>query len=399
MTAPLQGIRVVELTTVLLGPWAAQMMGDLGADVIKIETPAGDTTRQLGPRRNPDMGALFLTINRNKRSVVLDLTRPDARQALGRIVDTADVFLHNLRPRVAAKLGIDYARFSSRNPRLIYCATYGFGREGPLADKPAYDDVIQAASGIAHLHTDTLGEPRYVPTVLADKTTAYAVFSAVLAALLQRGRDGLGQEIEVPMYETMVEFAMVEHLYGAAFEPPEGAMGYARLLTPHRRPYRTLDGQYLAVMPYTDENWRALFLLAGRAELCTDERFRTIADRVRHAEAVYGVLGNLIGQRGADEWLSDLDAAGIPAMKVRAKEALLDDPQLRASDFWRFADHPTEGRLRMMAPPTRYGRTRFELRHLPPRLGQHSAEVLAEAGYAPQDIDALFAAGATAGER
>jgi crotonobetainyl-CoA:carnitine CoA-transferase CaiB-like acyl-CoA transferase len=399
MTAPLQGIRVVELTTVLLGPWAAQMMGDLGADVIKIETPAGDTTRQLGPRRNPDMGALFLTINRNKRSVVLDLTRPEAREALARIVDTADVFLHNLRPRVAAKLGIDHASFSSRNPRLIYCATYGFGREGPLADKPAYDDVIQAASGIAHLHTDTLGEPRYVPTVLADKTTAYAVFSAILVALLQRSCDGLGQEIEVPMYETMVEFALVEHLYGAAFDPPEGAMGYARLLTPQRRPYRTLDGQHLAVMPYTDENWRALFLLAGRAELCADERFLTIADRVRHAAALYGVLGELIGHRSADDWLRDLDSAGVPVMKVSAKESLLDDPQLQASGFWRFVDHPTEGRLRMMAPPTRYSRTRQEVRRMPPRLGQHSAEVLAEAGYGPQDIEALFAGGASASER
>jgi len=399
MTAPLQGIRVVELTTVLLGPWAAQMMGDLGADVIKIETPAGDTTRQLGPRRNPDMGALFLTINRNKRSVVLDLTRPDARQALGRIVDTADVFLHNLRPRVAAKLGIDYARFSSRNPRLIYCATYGFGREGPLADKPAYDDVIQAASGIAHLHTDTLGEPRYVPTVLADKTTAYAVFSAVLAALLQRGRDGLGQEIEVPMYETMVEFAMVEHLYGAAFDPPEGSMGYARLLTPHRRPYATRDGQHLAVMPYTDENWQALFRLAGREDLLRDPRFASLAERVRHSAALYGVLGELVGQRDCADWLRDLDAAAIPAMKVNPKEALLDDAQLQASGFWRFVDHPSEGRLRMMSPPVRYSRGRFELRQPPPRLGQHSAQVLAEAGYAGHEIDALFEAGATAGPR
>ena len=395
-TGALAGIRVVELTTVILGPWAAQMLGDMGADVIKIETPAGDIMRQTGPRRHDGMAALFLASNRNKRSVVLDLTQPQAHEALLRIVRTADVFVHNLRPRVAAKLGLDYPRFAQCHPGLIYCATYGFRRDGPLADRPAYDDVIQAASGLCDLLQATVGQPRFVPTVISDKTTSYNVVMAVLAALLHRERGGGGQAIEVPMFECLVDFVMVEHLYGACFDPPIDELGYQRILTPERRPYPTRDG-HLAVMPYTDENWRAVFRLGGRPEVADDPRFATMRSRVQNAPALYAALAEIVSTRTTEEWQRLLEEAGVAAGPVNTKESLLANEQLAASGFWRLLDHPTEGRLRMTDPPIRFDASPSGIRRMPPQLGEHSAEVLAEAGYATTEIQALFAAGASCG--
>ncbi|QHE87866.1 CaiB/BaiF CoA transferase family protein [Hydrogenophaga sp. BPS33] len=386
----LDGIRVVELTTVILGPWAAQMLGDMGADVIKVETLEGDITRQLGPRRNEGMAALYLATNRNKRSIALDLTRPEGREALLAIVKTADVFIHNLRPKVCARLGLGYEHFAQEQPGLIYCATYGFRADGPMADKPAYDDVIQAASGLADLQAAVSDQPRYVPTVMADKTTAYNVVSAVLAALLRRGRTGVGQAIEVPMFESLVDFVMVEHLYGAGFEPPLDRMGYARILTTERKPYRTLDGHYLAVLPYTDQNWRDFFRVAGREDLFARSCFASIATRVANSSEVYALLEQIVATRSADDWERDLDAVQVPAMRVHTKETLLDDPQLNATGFWRSVEHPTEGRLRMTDPPVRFSESPSSIRRLPPLLGEQSAEILAEAGYAAPHIEQLF---------
>jgi crotonobetainyl-CoA:carnitine CoA-transferase CaiB-like acyl-CoA transferase len=390
----LAGIRVVELTTVILGPWATQMLGDMGADVIKVETPVGDIMRQTGPRRHEGMAALFLASNRNKRSVVLDLNRPQAHEALLRILDTADVFVHNLRPRVCAKLGLDHASLAGRFPDLIYCATYGFRSGGPLTDRPAYDDVIQAASGLCDLLQSTVGQPRFVPTVIGDKTTSYNVVAAVLAALFHRERGGGGQAIEVPMFECLVDFVMVEHLYGACFEPPIDRLGYARILTPERRPYPTTDG-HLAVMPYTDENWRALFRLGGRPELAQDARFSTLRARVENTSALYAVLAEIVATRTTAEWQALLEEAGVAAGPVNTKESLLHDAQLEASGFWRLVEHPTEGRLRLTDPPIRFGGSPSGIRRLPPRLGEHSAEVLAEAGYSDAEIETLFAGGAS----
>ncbi len=390
----LEGVRIVELSTVVLGPWAAQMLGDLGAEVIKIETPEGDTTRKLGPRRNEGMAALFLTVNRNKRSIVLDLTHEAGREALFRIVEKADVFLHNLRPRVAAKLGLQHEHFAVRFPRLIYCATYGFRRSGPMADSPAYDDVIQAASGLCDLVGSTADQPRYVPTIVADKTSAYNVVAGILAALFRRERSGRGQAIEVPMFETLVDYVMVEHLSGATFEPPIAPMGYQRILNRERRPYPTRDG-FLAVLPYTDENWRALFKLAGREEMINDPRFCSIAVRVVNSEAVYATLAEIIATRTTHEWLTDLGKANIPVMTVNSKESLLTNIELAASGFWRMVDHPTEGRLRMTDPPIRFSDSPSSVRRMPPRLGEQSREILAEAGLSPAEIDQLLAAGTT----
>ncbi len=393
MSGALDGIRVVDMSTVVMGPWATQMLGDMGADVIKVETPGGDISRGMGPKRNPGMAAVYLSINRNKRSVSLDLTQAAGREALFRIVGTADVFLHNMRPRIAEKFGVGYDKFAARQPDLIYCAAYGFRSEGPLADKPAYDDIIQAASGIADLQSVIAGEPRFVPTIMADKTTAYNVAVAILAALVRRGRGGKGQAIEVPMFETLVDFVMVEHLYGACFDPPIGGMGYERILNAERKPYATRDG-HLAVLPYTDENWRAFFRIAGREDLAAHPSFASFETRVRDARTVYGILAEVIATRTTGEWQRDLDAAQIPVMAVNTKEGLLDNGQLDASGFWHMVEHPTEGRLRMTDPPVRFSDSPSSLRLPAPRLGEHSREILAEAGYGAAEIDALLAAAA-----
>ena len=392
MTGALDGIRVVDLTTVILGPWATQMLGDMGADVIKIETPEGDSTRNLGPRKNPGMATMFLATNRNKRSIVLDLTQAAGRDALFKIVGTADVFLHNMRPKVARKLGLDYEKFAAAYPDLVFCATYGFRSDGPLADKPAYDDIIQAASGLADLQTVTSDQPRFVPTIMADKTTGYNVVSAILAGLLARERGAGGQAIEVPMFETLVDFVMVEHLYGAAFEPAIDKMGYQRLLNTGRRPYATKDG-YLAVLPYTDRNWQDLFVVAGRDDLIGDPRFVDMSTRVKHSQEIYDLLGEIVATRTSAEWQRDLDAVSIPVTVVNTKEMLLENEQLQASGFWRLEEHPTEGTLRMTDPPTRFSKTPSSVRRMQPLLGQHSVEILAEAGYEESEIEALLAAG------
>lgn len=390
MSGALDGIRVVDVSTVVMGPWATQMLGDMGADVIKVETPGGDIARGMGPCRNAGMAAVHLAVNRNKRSIVLDLTREAGREALFRIVGTADVFLHNMRPRIAGKLGLEYEKFAARQPDLIYCAAYGFRRDGPLADKPAYDDIIQAASGLADLQAVVSDQPRFIPTIMADKTTAYNVALAILAALLRRTRGGRGQAIEVPMFETLVDFVMVEHLYGACFDPPVGTMGYSRILNKERKPFATLDG-YLAVLPYTNENWRAFFRIAGREDLAGDPSFASFESRVREAPKIYAILAEIIATRTSAQWQRDLDAAGIPVMAVNTKESLLDDEQLKASGFWQMVEHPTEGRLRITDPPVRFSDSPSSVRRLAPRLGEHSAEILAEAGYSAKEVEDMMA--------
>ena len=397
MAGALDGIRVVDLTTVVLGPWATQMLGDMGADVIKVETPHGDTSRRTGDARNPEMAALFMTTNRNKRSVVLNLRKDEGREALFKLVGTADVFVHNMRPAIAAKLGLEEEKFIAAYPNLVFVKTYGFRGDGPMANRPAYDDVIQAASGMTDLQSAISegGKPRFVPTIIADKTGSFHVLSSVLAALFYRERTGEGQVIEVPMFESLVDFLMIEHLNGANFDPPIGELGYARILSSMRKPYETKDG-YLAVLPYTDANWRDLFELAERDDLKDDPRFVDLDTRMRYSQEIYALLADIISTRTCAEWQRDLDAAAIPVQTVNAKEELLDDEQLAATGFWKFAEHPTEGRIRMIDPPVRYSKSPNTIRRLQPRLGEHSTEVLAEAGYSDAEIQALFDNGVSA---
>ena len=394
MSGPLEGIRIVELTSVVLGPWACQILGDLGADIVKVESPAGDSNRQLGPSRHPGMSALYLTCNRNKRSLVLDLKQETGRAALLRLVEKADVMVHNFRPQAMERLRLSYDEIRRINPEIVYCATYGYKASGPYGDKAAYDDSIQAASGVAMLQQMVAGEPRYLPTVVSDKTTSLTVAYAVTAALFHRERHGEGQAIEVPMFETMSAYVMAEHLYGRTFEPAVGTAGYDRLMSEHRRPYKTRDG-YIAILPYMNNHWRSFCELAGRGDLLEDERFETLASRLANIDATYSEVAKTVARRTTGEWIDLLADSSVPTMVVNSLDDLIDDPHLAETGFWTMVDHPSEGRLRMPGVPTTFSRTPGSIRRLPPRLGEHSIEVLEEAGLSRDEIAEMLTSGAT----
>ncbi|CAG0938029.1 itaconate CoA-transferase [Gammaproteobacteria bacterium] len=394
MSGPLTGVKILEMTAVVLGPWACQILADMGAEVIKVEPPRGDSNRTLGASRSKGMSALYLTCNRNKRSVVLDVKQPAARAAVLKIAESCDVVIHNNRAQVMDKLGLAYKDFRAVNPKIIYCGTYGYGRKGPYGSRGALDDSIQAISGIAMLNEMVLGEPRYLPTVVADKTTAMAVVQAVTAALFSRERTGRGQEIEVPMFETMVYFVMAEHLWGMSFEPPIGTAGYTRLMSYHRKPYKTLDG-YIAILPYLDNHWETFCKVSGHPELITDPRFRTLNSRVTNIDDTYSETAKIMATRSTGEWLRIFGETSVPTNAVNSLEDLVRDPHLQAVDFWQEVDHPTEGRLRMTRFPYTFSETPADVRRLQPRLGEHSVEVLREAGCSQADIDAMLESGAT----
>ena len=394
MPGPLTGVRVVELTSVVLGPWACQILADMGADVIKIEPPHGDSNRQLGLARHQGMAALYLTCNRNKRSIVLDVKQPAAREAVLDLVRTADVFIHNNRPQVMTKLGLDYEALKAVNPMLIYCGSYGYAKRGPYGSKGALDDSIQSIAGVAMLNKLVLGEPRYLPTIIADKTTAMTVVYGVLAALFARERNGHGQELEVPMFETMVSYVMAEHLWGMTFEPPLGPPGYVRLMSIHRRPYRTKDG-YVAILPYMNAHWDTFCDVTGHPELKDDPRFRTMGDRTRNIDDTYDVTAQIMATRTTQEWLDLFAPTSVPVNRVNTLEDLATDPHLVATGFWKTTDHPTEGRLRTTAFPVDFSGTPADVtRRHAPRLGENTREVLEELGYASERIESLLATGA-----
>ncbi|MDE0801424.1 MAG: CoA transferase [Rhodospirillaceae bacterium] len=395
MPGPLDGIKILELTAVVLGPWACQMLGDMGADVIKIEAPYGDSNRSLGAVRNTKgMAALYLTCNRNKRSLVLDLKKPEARDALLELVKTADVLVHNNRPQVMDKLKLDYDTLKAINPKLIYCGSYGYGKKGPYGEKGALDDSIQAVSGIAMLNKLVLGEPRYLPTIVCDKTTAMAVVQAVLAALFHRERTGRGQEIEVPMYETMVSYVMAEHLWGSTFEPPIGGPGYIRLMSEHRKPYPTKDG-YIAILPYLDAHWETFCKLAGREELLEDPRFKSLSDRVANIDDTYQETGKTMLKKTTREWMDIFGKTSVPTIIVNSLEDLIDDEHLNAVGFWKTIEHPTEGTLRTPAFPIAFSDSPADIRRHAPLLGEHTVEILSEAGLDQATIDSMIESGAT----
>ncbi len=387
-TGPLAGIRVIDVTTVVLGPYATQTLGDLGADVIKIETKAGDNTRHIGPRSERGMGAYFASLNRNKRSVVLDLKLPAAREALLRLVETADVFVHNMRPGAAKRLGLDYASLAARNRRLVYASAAGFRQDSSARDDPAFDDLIQGLSGAAFLNAGPDGAPRYVPTVLVDKLTGQTLASMIGMALFHRERSGMGQEVRVPMMETMVAFLLVEHFWSGVYGEPEQGLGYPRMLTPHRKPYATRDG-YISVIAVSDAHWTRLFAAMGRAELIEDERFGSIAARSAHVDALYATLTEGMRLRTTAQWLAILRAADIPCGAANRLQDLMSNAYLREIGFFQEMRHPVEGKVVLPSIAPEFSASPPSVRRLWPALGEHTEEVLREIGLTASDIAAI----------
>ncbi|WP_332826636.1 CaiB/BaiF CoA transferase family protein [Ramlibacter sp.] len=389
---PLAGIRVLDLTINVLGPVCTQLLGDMGADVIKVEAPEGDQNRMNGPARTPGMSPFFLIMNRNKRSVVLDLKQPECLDALMKIVDTADVVVHSMRPSAAERLGIGYEALRARNPRIVYAHAPGFRGDGPRWDEPAFDDVIQGMSGLAALNGTDPEHPRYFPTVIADKFCGYVLASSISMALFHRERTGRGQKVQVPMFETLLQFNLFEHLWTAAIgDGPEG-MGYTRMLSPHRRPYKTRDG-HLCVLAVNDAQWRRLLTAIGHPHLLDDPRFGTMTQRMQNINELYGILSDTLGQRSSVEWSELLKQADVPHGPVNTLADLMRDPYLRDTGYFREYEHPSEGKLLMTSIPVSFTDSPGSYRLPPPRLGEHTEEVLASVGVDGENLGRVMAAG------
>lgn len=391
MPGPLEGFRILDLTSVLMGPFATQLLGDLGAEIIKVEPLKGDDTRGNGPARTAGMATGYLNNNRGKKSLAVDLKHPEGRRALLRIASSCDAFISNIRPKALARLGLDYPALSSSNASIIYVGLVGYGSRGRYAQRPAYDDLIQAASGIASLSGARGSEPRFVPLAMADRIVGMAATNALLSGLLHRQKTGVGQAIEVPMFETMAQFVLGDHLNGGTFIPSGGPLGYPRLLSEYRKPFATLDG-YLAILPYTDAHWHRFFALVGKPELMHEESpFATLVKRNANVDALYALVSTFLRERTTADWMQALEVADIPAMPLHTLESLIADPHLQDVGFFREAEHPTEGVLRIMAVPSDWSATPPVPGRPAPNLGEHSVEVLEAAGLSTAEIATLVA--------
>jgi crotonobetainyl-CoA:carnitine CoA-transferase CaiB-like acyl-CoA transferase len=391
---PLAGVRIIDLTSVMMGPFATMLLGDYGADVIKVESPEGDVMRHAAPMKHPRMGAMYLQGNRNKRSIVLDLKKEGGRATLLRLAEKADVFVHNVRPAAMARLKLGADDLLAVNPRLVYASLHGFGEKGPYAGRPAYDDLIQGLTALPALTGQITGEPRYSPATMADRIVGLNATHAILAALFHRERSGEGQAIEIPMFETMAQFVLGDHMSGRSFEPPIGPPGYSRLLSPDRRPYQTSDG-YVCALVYSDKQWNAFFHAIGLPdEKDRDVRLNSISARTRNYDFVYDWFAQMMKTRTTAEWLAFFEQADIPHAPLHDLDSLIDDPHLAAVGLIQAVEHPTEGMLRLAGPAATWSKTPPSIRRPPPRVGEHGREILQDAGFADGEIGALVAEGA-----
>ena len=392
---PLAGIKILDLTSVVMGPFATQILGDMGAEIIKVEAPGGDNMRSVGPMKNPGMGHIHMHLNRNKRSLVLDLKTPEGLDAIKRLIVQSDALIYNVRPQAMARLGLGYEAAKALNPRLVYVGAYGFSERGTYAGRPAYDDLIQGAAGVGSLTLEQGSDvPRYAPVTLGDRSVGLQTVIATIGALFHAQRTGLGQSVDVTMFESLSQFVLGDHMGGKTFEPPIGDAGYARLIAPHRRPYGTRDG-YLCVLIYNDKHWRNFFDAIGRNDLKNDPRFCDHTSRAANIRDVYQFVADIMLTRTTAEWQALLLKADIPNTPMHTMDSLINDPHLNSSGFFPLYEHPTEGTVRTTAPVGEWSVTPLSIRRLAPGLGEHSREILRELGYDDLKIDAMVASGAT----
>ena len=398
MARPLDGIKIVDLTNMLTAPYTTQILGDMGADVVKVEPPDGDPIRDIGPYRNPGMGPIFLNVNRSKRSIVLNLKTDEGHAAVMALIRRANVLIYNRRPQAMKRLDLDYETVKAANPRVIYVGIFGYGQDGPYAAKPAFDDLIQGAVAIPSLAQMAAGggSPTYSPAAIVDRCVGLWGVGQINAALFHQCRTGEGQRIDIPMFEMMATFVLGEHFSGQTFDPPIGPPGYARMLSSDRRPYPTRDG-YVCVMIYTDRHWQAWFDALGTPDVFADDpRYASITTRTENIDSIYSELAETLLTRASADWLELFDKADIPAMPLNTPESLLTDPHLDAVGFFKSVEHPTEGKIHDMAVPAIWSETQPAPDKLAPRLGEHSAEVLREIGFDDARIADMMANGVSA---
>jgi crotonobetainyl-CoA:carnitine CoA-transferase CaiB-like acyl-CoA transferase len=386
----LRGVKIVDLTTTYLGPYATLLLGDMGADIGKVEPLEGDVGRSPGPSRNPEMGAGFLNTNRNKRSIAIDLKTPEGREVVLRLTRGADALVHNMRPKAAAKIGLVYDDLKRVNQGLVYCFAPGFGQDGPYADRPAYDDIIQAMSGLADLNTGADGAPRFLPSIVADKVMGLHLALALLSGLVRRFRTGQGCCIEAPMFESIVAFLMVEHLAGRTFAPPLGAAGYERMLASNRRPYRTRDG-YIAIMPYTTLQWTRFIACIGRNDLAEADWVKDPVKRSANVDALYQIIADAAATKTTAEWVELMKECDIPAGRVNGLEDLFSEPHLAAVRLFEEFHHPSEGDLVRARSPFRVTTMERKPDRPAPDIGGSAAVILGEAGYSAAEVRKLMA--------
>jgi len=378
----------------VMGPYATQILGDFGADVVKVEPPEGDVMRYAWPFRHPGMGSIFLNTNRNKRSIVLDLKQAPARAACLALAARADVLVYNIRPQAMARLKLSYEDVREVNPEIIYAGCFGYSQRGPYAAKAAYDDLIQGAAGIPWLlKKQGAAEPRYAPMIVADRAVGQQVASAVSAALYHREKTGRGQRIDVPMFEHLLQMVLGDHLGGYTFEPQHGEPGYHRILAPDRRPYETRDG-YVCALIYNDKQWKAFLEIIGKPEILSRPEFATQEARSRNYDSAYAMVAEELKRRTSEEWVEAFERADIPVQRMNSLDDIVADPHLAAIGYLKSVEHPSEGRIRSLAVPSEWSESQPEVRRHAPRLGEHTREVLREAGYSDAAVEALLASGA-----
>ena len=386
---PLKGILILDLTTVVMGPYATQVLADLGAEVIKIEEPEGDMTRAVGPSVNPNMSSLFLGINRNKKSITLNLKNAKAKEVLWKLVKKADVFIHNIRPQKIASLGFDPDSILKKNKKIIYVGLHGYGEKGVYGGMPAYDDVIQGQSGLAATFMKKNKEPSLVPSVIADKTIGLIASTSILSGYIQRLKTRKGLYIEVSMFEGMVANIMIEHQFGSTFIPPLGSEGYTRVISRNRKPFTTADG-YICMLAYTDKQWERFWKITNNKIFLKDNRFSSAAKRLKYIDIIYDITREILLKKTTNEWIYLLNKAEIPAGRVNKLKDLKNDPHLKSLNFFRKYNHPSEGKIIVPDTGIKINRKSLPIRIPQPNLGEHNKEIFSKLGYSDKEIEDLL---------